>query len=285
MIALIDADILVYRVGYTTDNDPASIAFLRIDDMMDSILMETNCSEFRLYLSDHTDRGFRYKLDNSYKATRTAPKPVHYNLLKHHLMTKWGAEIRIGFEADDCLGIAQHTADEYATIICSIDKDLKQIPGLHFNFVKREFSVVSPVQAEINFYRQILIGDTSDNIRGAKGIGPKKAEKAIPETLQEIREIEEETVKTFAKAEKETPLNEVEAKIIHAGRLLRIMRSENENLWHFREYKPSVEISSQSILSLLEENDLSTEHTTREKDGSPVIGLQQEELEKNVQPV
>ena len=66
-------------------------------------------------------------------------------------------------------------------VIVSLDKDLKQVPGLHYNFVKKEFDTVTPQQGLINFYTQFLVGDTSDNIRGCTGIGPVKARKAFEE--------------------------------------------------------------------------------------------------------
>lgn len=68
--------------------------------------------------------------------------------------------------------------------IVSIDKDLNCIPGWHFNpgitrkgVVIREPTryLVSPKDALRFFYTQLLVGDTADGIKGAVGIGPKKA--------------------------------------------------------------------------------------------------------------
>jgi 5'-3' exonuclease len=78
-------------------------------------------------------------------------------------------------EADDYLGINQHES----SIICSIDKDLLQVPGKHYNIVKKEFYEIDEETGFRNFYTQLLTGDTSDNIKGIAGIGPVKAKKAL----------------------------------------------------------------------------------------------------------
>lgn len=65
------------------------------------------------------------------------------------------------------------------TIICSIDKDLLQIPGKHFNFVKQEFKEVTIENGIKHFYSQMVIGDRSDNIIGINGLGEKKTAKLL----------------------------------------------------------------------------------------------------------
>jgi len=84
-----------------------------------------------------------------------------------------------GLEADDMLGIYQ-TDD---TIICSLDKDLLQIPGKHFSWEINGKGWTRPdtfvEQTELEglrlFYEQCIKGDRSDNIKGIEGMGEKKA--------------------------------------------------------------------------------------------------------------
>jgi len=97
------------------------------------------------------------------------------NDCKAFLTTEYNAITTDGYEADDALGFNQ-TED---SIICSIDKDLLMIPGHHWNFVKKEHREVSELDGIKAFYRQMLIGDSSDNIFGVKGIGKVKAAKLI----------------------------------------------------------------------------------------------------------
>jgi 5'-3' exonuclease len=53
------------------------------------------------------------------------------------------------------------------------------IPGMHYNFVKKEYHEVSELDGIKQFYRQMLIGDSVDNIVGVKGIGKVKAARLI----------------------------------------------------------------------------------------------------------
>ena len=84
-------------------------------------------------------------------------------------------------EADDLVAIwaSEARANEDAYVVVGIDKDLKQIPGNHYNFVKKEHVFIDDDQAHLLLMTQCLTGDNSDNIPGIKGIGPKKAEKIL----------------------------------------------------------------------------------------------------------
>jgi DNA polymerase-1 len=55
------------------------------------------------------------------------------------------------------------------------------IPGKHFNFVKNEFYEVTEFEGLKHFYKQCLMGDRSDNIKGIEKIGTKKADKILAE--------------------------------------------------------------------------------------------------------
>jgi 5'-3' exonuclease len=125
MNALIDGDILLYRVGYTTEDEPEGIAQFRMEELVNRILEEVKADEYVIYLSDGRLNTFRAKVNPSYKANRTQPKPLHYEFLKTYLQEAWYAEVAVEQEADDLMGINQ-TED---SIICSIDKDLLQVPG------------------------------------------------------------------------------------------------------------------------------------------------------------
>jgi 5'-3' exonuclease len=98
--------------------------------------------------------------------------------VREFLVTQHKAIVCNGWEADDEMGVDQDKKT-MNTIICSIDKDLLQIPGRHYNFVKKLHSVVTPENGKKFLYLQSLIGDKSDNIIGVTGIGPVKAEKAL----------------------------------------------------------------------------------------------------------
>lgn len=165
-IALLDMDIVAYRCSASAENDPVEVALFRIDDLVRRILHETNVTDYIGYLTGPNN--FRYELYPLYKANRKdKPKPVHLEACKEHLIVKWGSKVTDGIEADDALGI-DHQA-EPDSVLASIDKDLLQLPGKHYNFVKQEFVTISPLQGMRNFYTQLLEGDATDNIPAFDG--------------------------------------------------------------------------------------------------------------------
>lgn len=277
MKALIDADIVCYRVGFTTEEESEAIAKYRCDDLMDKILLETESNEYQAFLSDSKENNFRYQIDPQYKANRVAPKPKHLDFLKEHLIVNWGAKIAHGMEADDALGIAQDKSRIIGdTTICSIDKDLLQIPGNHYNFVKSIWTIVGVEDGLLSFYRSILVGDVADNIKGVYGIGPKKAEKILPKWIDEetaIREIRKYYEVWF---EKEGNTSSVDQMILKNGRLLKIKQQENEGLWSSQYLKLTEEQQKlSSILPQEEELNLYMERITLDNlslGGSPVAG-------------
>lgn len=195
MLALIDSDTPLFAAALSAEGESEPwIATSRLDRTMDNLLRAVDCREYKIFVSG--EGNFRKQIDPSYKANRTQPVPKWREVCKQHLINKWGAIEAHGCEADDYCGIYQN-AD---TIICGIDKDLLQIPGKHFQWgIVRGGEVVRPSQfieiSEIdglkNFYKQVLTGDTSDNIIGIHGIGTKKAAKLIDhlETEEEMKDV------------------------------------------------------------------------------------------------
>ena len=249
MHALIDGDICVHRVGFTTENDEFWVARSRLDDMLDKILLDTGAKSFQVWLSDSATNNFRYGIYPGYKANRIGkPRPKHLEALKEYAIQEWGARFAEGMEADDFLGIFQDEENP-TTVICSIDKDLKQIPGKHYNFVKEEWEDVNRTRAMFEFYKSIVVGDVSDNIPGAYGMGPVKAEKALTQAgelaaggAEDIEVALFEAVRGlwYLSLVKEWGLpwtKEKEAAmqgmILMSGRLLKIKRSFSEKLWDF----------------------------------------------------
>jgi 5'-3' exonuclease len=225
MIALIDADILVYRVGFTTQDVDPAIACYRMDTTIrDSILSPLNAEQYKCFLTSSDKSNFRFGLYAEYKANRKAPKPLHYEALRTHLLEAHDAEMVEGEEADDRLGIiATNTPD---TVICSIDKDLLQIPGRHWHFVRKELIEISPLEGTRFFYKQLLMGDKPvDNIDGIYGIGTKIADKILKDC-----KTEEEMYQAVLRTYKEHYPTDYEDKMLLRGRLLKIRTREGE-LW------------------------------------------------------
>jgi 5'-3' exonuclease len=144
---------------------------------------------------------FRNDLYHAYKMNRHADPnkqnafvPVLRKLLVHEEI---GVESD-GREADDLMRIWAEEARKYGIdyIICSIDKDLKCIPGKHYNMKKAEIFEISEEEACRHFYEQLLKGDPTDNIPGIPRVGDVKARKILaPYNTEE--EFQEQVVEQY----------------------------------------------------------------------------------------
>ena len=202
MRMLLDGDIITFRAAFSAEDEPeAWIACGRADAMIEEMVMMLGGSldDVEVWLSGPTN--FRYDVFPEYKANRiTAKRPKYEKEVKDYLVRKWDALWSVGCEADDMLGVRQMQINEewmprfdarhdIHSIICTIDKDLDQIPGWHYNFVKKEKYNVSPEEATRFFYYQCLVGDTADGIKGVPGIGPVKAKKLLDSCYEKTDEI------------------------------------------------------------------------------------------------
>lgn len=179
-LALIDGDIVCYRVAATCEGLDKEIAEIRINDLMNRILFETNASTYKAYLTGSNN--FRYEIYPEYKANRKdKPKPYWLEHCREYLVTQWKAKVTDGNEADDELGIEQTTHGDHS-VICTIDKDLLQVPGYHFDFIKGIERYISPLDGLRRFYSQVITGDGSDNIPAFDG----KFRSATPKFIQQI---------------------------------------------------------------------------------------------------
>ena len=109
-----------------------------------------------------------------YKGNRdSSHKPKYYKEMRRYAIDTWGAEVIDGMEADDAVSMEQWANPDKSTIIVSIDKDLLNTPGHHYNPRKDEYQYVTLAEADRNFWMQGATGDTTDNIKGLHRIGTK----------------------------------------------------------------------------------------------------------------
>lgn len=182
MIALIDSDIVCYRVGFASNDDVESAALETLDGFVTDLMVEhklDKCMHFEFYLTGKTNFRYEVAVTKPYKGNRKGKdKPVHLQALRRHLVEEWDAVVSEGCEADDLLAIRQTELGDDSVIV-SLDKDLKMVKGWHYNFVKDDLNYITAEQGMKNFYMQLLTGDSTDNIQGVYRCGPKKAEKLL----------------------------------------------------------------------------------------------------------
>ena len=117
---------------------------------------------------------FRYGLYPSYKSNRREKiKPWGYQELVDWALDTYPVIQIDNVETGDILGSSYLEGD----VIVSGDKDMKTIPGAHFQ--GELVFEVSEDEADHNFFMQALHGDSTDGYPGCPGVGPVMANKLL----------------------------------------------------------------------------------------------------------
>lgn len=175
--AIIDADILVYRIGFATDKEDQKTAIRTMAIYLEDMIMFDLpfCTTWTLHLTGKGNFRDEIAITRPYKGNRKGTnKPTHYKAIRDYLAWSWDATVWDGMEADDAVAIEATELGEKGVIV-SLDKDLDQVVGHHYNFAKGLHYYIDEETAKFNFYKQFLTGDAVDNIEGVRGIGDKRA--------------------------------------------------------------------------------------------------------------
>lgn len=178
-----ELDAYAKKVEHTSriDVEPLENALANVKNTIESILHATQASDYAIYISSNTPT-FRDTLATiqPYKGNRSGnDKPVHYEACRNYIINVWQAEECFGIEADD--KVAVECVNRPGSILVSNDKDLLQVPGLHFNWTKPDEGIYTITKEDALHYKyiQILSGDSVDNIVGIPGLGDKGADKLL----------------------------------------------------------------------------------------------------------
>lgn len=147
---------------------------------------------FRGFLSGPDNYRNKIAKQAVYKGNRDPEsRPFHYEALRDYVRRYWDTVISRNCEADDLISIMaeQSRTQLRDSVVVSIDKDLDQIPGLHYNPDKKVFYSQDRDSALLYFYQQALSGDSTDNIPGCYKIGVEGAKRFIDEYTAEFEEI------------------------------------------------------------------------------------------------
>ena len=134
---------------------------------------------------------FRTEVSKDYKANRTQNKPSILSDLHEIIKMDYGSTYGIGVETDDV--VATLWKDEVdknginSVLIMSLDKDYKQFPCWFYDYHPKRNSLtkISEEEANKNFYSQMIVGDSADNINYCKGYGSSYANKIFKDKSSE----------------------------------------------------------------------------------------------------
>lgn len=189
-VALIDADKMKHLVAYDVGNDlknnltrePNKLAGY-IETRIGEYFNQFSAKGYIFCFSGKSYDTFRNHIafDKEYKGNRK-DDPSYYegkiddmSEVVKVVMKSYPTLIFYDLEADDVISMLQNED----TFVVSNDKDLKQIPGLHYCFDRKELITITEQQAFESLCYQLVVGDSTDNISGLKGYGPKKAQDLI----------------------------------------------------------------------------------------------------------
>jgi hypothetical protein len=183
--------------------EPAQNALHLVKQEMEGIISGSGATSFATYIKGKGNFREEISVTRKYKGNRDVThRPIHEEAIREYLKKHWNAEEVDGMEVDDKVAIEQSKdysqyeyekkcGDNYtecwaSTIIASIDKDLDQVPGWHYNFARGEKYWVTEEEAIRSFYMQLLVGDPSDNIQGVNDIGKVTAAKLYLHCVTEM---------------------------------------------------------------------------------------------------
>jgi len=183
------------------------------------------------------DTGERYRdrfaTSITYKGNRdTSRKPLFIEEMKEFVYRCYPC-VQVtshSMEADDYVSIFAHKYEAGATCVVGADKDLDQIRGKHYNFLKDRAYNLTVEQADRFFFEQLLTGDQADNIPGIFSIGPKRAVSYLskannPEDWWEI------VLDKYTKAFPHMDEDQLTDMLYERGNLLWIQRHEGQT-WY-----------------------------------------------------
>lgn len=179
---LIDADSIIFASAVTSDTfeDAKDKYDYKINEVLDLMSSLYEIDGFSVFSGSKGN--FRKKITPSYKANRRDMEiPVHLGALHSYSKEFWSAKYVYGAETDDLIASYWHrlTSEGKKVIIVAIDKDYKQFPAAIYNYQKREWYKIDELEALKNFYTQMIVGDSADNIKVCKGKGKAFAEKLL----------------------------------------------------------------------------------------------------------
>lgn len=177
MILLFDIDSLLYSSCFNVES--AEEAMFKFDENYQKAVndLEELWEVEEVIPFGLSRNNFRKYITRKYKANRKSEKPPYFDKVCKYVAEYYKPEKANGMETDDLVAIFQQKIGHENCIIVSIDKDYKQFEGTIYNYRQRKIIQLSKREALYNFYEQMIVGDTADNVNYCKGYGKAYAKK------------------------------------------------------------------------------------------------------------
>lgn len=193
MKAIVDLDSAIY--GATFNVETFDEAKNKLDIALNSILEDLSefCELSDVVLCSGSTNNFRKTVLSSYKGNRTKEKPTFLAELHKYAKEELNSVFTDGYETDDVVAtLWKQSVDEVgenSVIIVANDKDYKQLPCWFFDtyHTRRDLYKISDRDALYNFYEQMIIGDSADNVNYCKGYGKSYAKRLLKDAKTEYQ--------------------------------------------------------------------------------------------------
>lgn len=221
-VAHIDADFIAYQASAESKDELDGIkprkSFEDMKDIarykVDHLMRMAGATEFVTHITPPgSTKGGRYQqaVQREYQGNRNnKASPEYLDAMRHFIAEELNGVVHLDQEADDGMAQANYSAmnpdgswgNSNLSVIVSLDKDLRMVPGLHYDFDTGEVVCTGHPFGSIwlddsgpskkikgwgtkFFWAQCLMGDTADNIRGiplvsSKYAGGKPTQKGKP---------------------------------------------------------------------------------------------------------
>ena len=226
----IDGDVLRYSAGFAAEGEPLPNLLATLRSMIKDIVKASKATTYTVLL---TRKGnFREEIATlqPYKGNRKGSrKPDNYEESTEYLIMHQHGWFVDGEEADDQLGIR---CIAHGHTIATIDKDLDNVPGWHYNWQKKSLYYVNERDAMLNFYKQLITGDATDHIPGLyklTGCRATAKRKAMIEDCLTAAQCYATVLSIYDDCTDE-PLEVIEGWLLEIGRLLWIRWYDGE-MW------------------------------------------------------
>ena len=184
-INLMDLDAMLHTIAHVqySSGNRSSIDTVKnhVKTFLGTVQKNSQCNSSIMFFQDIGFKNYRNDILPEYKGHRETPDAI--KLWKPTIIETFkelGATGLKFIESDDLQSALAHKLGFTNVVITSSDKDMKQVPGLHYNPYKRN---VTPEERWVNMsvdesrkflYSQILAGDPTDmpnEFCGIQGVG------------------------------------------------------------------------------------------------------------------